>query len=81
MTRLHCKVQRLTRYPASDSIIDIQEGEIGSGAHTDYGGITILYADGPGLQILKPDANSTKVGVEGYKLWKIYQPIKENVSF
>ena len=43
------QVQRLTRYPASNSIEDRKEGEIGSGTHSDYGGVTVLYADGPGL--------------------------------
>ena len=39
----------------------MKDGEIGSGVHTDFGGITVLHADGPGLQILKPDQNSTTV--------------------
>ena len=33
-------------------------GEIGSGIHTDYGGITVLHADGPGLQVLRPNLTS-----------------------
>lgn len=52
------QVQRLTRYPASAEIPDRKEGEIGSGVHTDYGGLTLLHADGPGLAVLKPDLSS-----------------------
>merc|ERR1712107_408923 len=57
------QVQRLTRYPASNSIEDRKEGEIGSGTHSDYGGVTVLYADGPGLQVLKPDKDSKLIDV------------------
>ena len=52
------QVQRLTKYPASVEILDRKEGEIGSGVHTDYGGLTLLHADGPGLVVLKPDLSS-----------------------
>ncbi len=39
---------RLLSYPAASG----QEGEIGAGAHTDYGSITLLMTDGePGLQV------------------------------
>lgn len=55
------QVQRLTKYPASVEIPDKKEGEIGSGVHTDYGGVTLLHADGPGLAVLKPDLSSDKV--------------------
>ena len=55
------QVQRLTRYPPSNEIDDKENGEIGSGTHSDYGGVTILYADGPGLQVLKPNISSTLV--------------------
>ena len=55
------QVQRLTRYPASAEIPDKKEGEIGSGVHTDYGGLTLLHADGPGLEVLKPDPRSSTV--------------------
>ena len=57
------QVQRLTWYPASDLVADRREGEIGSGAHTDYGGVTVLHADGPGLQVLRPDPTSSTVSV------------------
>ena len=55
------QVQRLARYPPSNEIDDKENGEIGSGTHSDYGGVTILYADGPGLQVLKPNISSTLV--------------------
>ena len=55
------QVQRLTRYPARSEIPDVTEGEIGSGVHTDYGGLTLLQADGPGLAVLKPDLASDNV--------------------
>ena len=55
------QVQRLTRYPARSEIPDVTEGEIGSGVHTDYGGLTLLRADGPGLAVLKPDLASDNV--------------------
>ncbi|MEO0915389.1 MAG: 2-oxoglutarate and iron-dependent oxygenase domain-containing protein [Pseudomonadota bacterium] len=39
---------RMLRYPAGSP----EPGEIGAGAHTDYGSITVLYSDGePGLQL------------------------------
>ena len=55
------QVQRLTKYPASDGIEDKTEGEIGAGVHTDFGGITVLHADGPGLEILLPNRSSELV--------------------
>ena len=55
------QVQRLTKYPASDGIEDKKEGEIGAGVHTDFGGITVLHADGPGLEILLPNRSSELV--------------------
>ena len=55
------QVQRLTRYPATGDVTDRREGEIGSGVHTDYGGVTLLHADGPGLQVLRPNLTSSQV--------------------
>ena len=55
------QVQRLTNYPPSNEINDKVDGQIGSGVHSDYGGITVLYANGPGLEILRPDKNSSLV--------------------
>jgi len=55
------QVQRLTWYPATAELADRRQGEIGSGAHTDYGGVTLLHADGPGLQILRPNVSSDQV--------------------
>lgn len=45
---------RLLRYPGGQA----REREIGAGAHTDYGSITILMGDGePGLQLRPRDAD------------------------
>lgn len=52
------QVQRLTRYPTFSSIVEPENGQIGAGAHSDYGGITILSADGQGLFVLKPNKTS-----------------------
>ena len=58
------QVQRLTNYPPSDKIEDKKEGEIGAGVHSDYGGITVLHADGPGLEILRPNKTSPLVCIK-----------------
>lgn len=55
------QVQRLTKYPPTNDISDLEQGEIGSGVHTDFGGITVLHADGPGLQVLRPNQTSLLV--------------------
>lgn len=52
------QVQRLTRYPASDDVSEIETGQIGAGVHSDYGGITILSAEGTGLYVLKLNRSS-----------------------
>lgn len=45
---------RLLHYPAVDALPD--DGQLGCGAHTDYGCVTLLYSDGtPGLQLRSPD--------------------------
>jgi len=54
------QVQRLTRYPPSNDLDDKKPGEIGSGVHSDYGGITVLYASGPGLKILRPNRTASQ---------------------
>lgn len=54
------QVQRLTRYPPSNEIEDKKPGEIGSGTHSDYGGITVLYASGPGLKVLRPNRTANQ---------------------
>ena len=59
------QVQRLTRYPPSNQIEDKKPGEIGSGTHSDYGGITVLYASGPGLKVLHPNRTANKVDLTG----------------
>eukprot|EP00092_Neocalanus_flemingeri_P033794 GFUD01036746.1.p1 GENE.GFUD01036746.1~~GFUD01036746.1.p1 ORF type:complete len:349 (-),score=78.25 GFUD01036746.1:153-1199(-) len=55
------QVQRLTRYPPSNDIGEVKQGEIGSGTHSDYGGVTVLHANGPGLQVLRPNRTSLLV--------------------
>ena len=52
------QVLRLTRYPASNSITKQEYGQIGAGVHSDYGGITVLSAQGQGLSVLKPNRSS-----------------------
>ncbi len=48
-------VLRLNHY-AVPAGVDILDGQMGMGAHTDYGIVTILWADPvPGLEILRPD--------------------------
>lgn len=57
------RVQRLTRYPAYSDIFPRRAAasEISCGAHTDYGGLTLVHADTAGLAVLKPNANGTKL--------------------
>lgn len=48
-------VLRMNNYLVPDDVV-LAEGQIGMGAHTDYGIVTILWADAvPGLQILAAD--------------------------
>lgn len=56
------RVQRLTRYPAYSDVWPrrADASEISCGAHSDYGGLTILHADAPGLAVLKPNVNGTR---------------------
>ena len=70
------QVQRLTNYPPSNEINDKVDGQIGSGVHSDYGGITVLYANGPGLEILRPDKNSSLVDT----IYYIYDMYIKNPS-
>ena len=45
---------RLLHYPAVAELPE--DGQLGCGAHTDYGCVTLLYSDGtPGLQLRSPD--------------------------
>jgi len=55
------RVQRLTRYPSYSEISPRRAGpaEISCGVHSDYGGVTVLHADAPGLAVLRPAANGT----------------------
>lgn len=48
-------VQRLMRYPAKQNVSSAQSGELGCGAHYDFGGLTLLrQVDKPGLQVQPP---------------------------
>jgi isopenicillin N synthase-like dioxygenase len=48
-------VLRINHYPVPDGA-HVEPSQLGMGAHTDYGIVTILWADPvPGLQILRPD--------------------------
>lgn len=48
-------ILRLLRYPPASGA----EGEIGAGAHSDYGSLTLLMTDGtPGLQVMPRGADS-----------------------
>jgi isopenicillin N synthase-like dioxygenase len=53
---------RLLRYPAVDG--PVAEGQLGAGAHTDYGCLTLLCSDGtPGLQVRTLDGTWVDVEV------------------
>jgi isopenicillin N synthase-like dioxygenase len=50
-------VLRLNHYPDPDGL-RLEPHQLGMGAHTDYGIVTILWADPvPGLEILRPDGS------------------------
>ena len=50
-------VLRINHYAVPPGI-ELADGQLGMGAHTDYGIVTILWADPvPGLEILRPDGN------------------------
>lgn len=50
-------VLRLNHYDVPDGI-ELAEGQLGMGAHTDYGIVTVLWADPvAGLEILRPDGS------------------------
>ncbi|MFF4288850.1 isopenicillin N synthase family dioxygenase [Streptomyces sp. NPDC001633] len=49
-------VLRMNHYPLPDRELAVDRGRMGMGAHTDYGIVTVLWADRvPGLQILDGD--------------------------
>merc|ERR1719330_1629294 len=48
------------RYPAKNNISAADSGELGCGAHYDFGGLTLLrQTDVPGLQVQRPAGRST----------------------
>ena len=50
-------VLRMNHYPVPDDL-RLEPGQLGMGAHTDYGIVTVLWADPvPGLEILRPDGS------------------------
>ncbi len=50
-------VLRMNHYDVPAGI-ELAEGQLGMGAHTDYGIVTVLWADPvPGLEILRPDGS------------------------
>jgi isopenicillin N synthase-like dioxygenase len=50
-------VLRLNHYAVTDGV-PLEPRQLGMGAHTDYGIVTVLWADPvPGLQILRPDGS------------------------
>lgn len=51
------RVQRLTRYPSASEARPMAAMEVSAGTHSDYGGVTVLDAEGPGLFVLKPNAS------------------------
>lgn len=49
----HASALRAINYPAISSTQTVLPGQLRASAHTDYGTITILKSDGPGLQVAK----------------------------
>ena len=47
----HASALRAINYPAIEMSTHIEKGQLRASAHTDYGTITILRSDGPGLQV------------------------------
>lgn len=57
----HASALRAINYPAIERSADHQllPGQLRASAHTDYGAVTILRADGPGLQVSKDTSPPT----------------------
>lgn len=51
------RVQRLTRYPSVSETTPTSAKEVACGTHSDYGGVTVLDVERPGLFVLKPNAS------------------------
>ncbi|KAJ1422459.1 hypothetical protein B484DRAFT_452358 [Ochromonadaceae sp. CCMP2298] len=49
----HASAMRAINYPAISSAEGLLPGQLRASAHTDYGTITLLKSDGPGLQVSK----------------------------
>ena len=48
---------RMNHYQVPDGL-EVRDEQLGMGAHTDYGIVTVLWADRvPGLEILRPDGS------------------------
>jgi len=50
------RVARLTRYPAYNEVPSRRVSETSCGKHSDYGGVTVLHVQEPGLFVLRPNA-------------------------
>eukprot|EP01035_Chromulina_nebulosa_P021469 gene21469-27807_t len=48
----HASAMRALNYPSLEGY-ELERGQLRASAHTDYGAITILRSDGPGLQVSK----------------------------
>jgi isopenicillin N synthase-like dioxygenase len=55
----HASALRAINYPAIAPDVEVLPGQLRASAHTDYGTITILRTDGPGLQVSKDSDNPT----------------------
>ncbi|KAI9175837.1 peptidylprolyl isomerase fpr3 [Blastocladiella emersonii ATCC 22665] len=63
---------RLVRYPAAAKA---DAKQLGCGAHSDYGCITVLAADAPGLQVYLSLAAARKYGVAGSAETEVRVPV------
>jgi len=54
------RVMRLMRYPAYNEVPLRRTSETSCGVHSDYGGVTLLHSQDPGLWVLRPNASGTQ---------------------
>lgn len=82
------RVQRLTRYPTASEATPAVPTEVSAGTHTDYGGVTLLDVEGPGLFVLKPNASgqgfrqgtfSTTLGLQHDSEWVHVPPQNDTI--